>query len=62
MTAAQYARIEALLEKAEEITLEHPLLTPQGRVIQEVIRDALVKVAAERIRAEDREKPVEPAS
>ena len=55
MTSRQYARIEELLVKVEHITEEHPLLTTEGKRIQAELRDMLVKVAAERIRAQDRE-------
>ena len=55
MTSRQYKRIEEIITKAEDVTLEHPLLTPQGRMIQAAIRDLLVKVAAEHARALKRE-------
>jgi hypothetical protein len=55
MTARQYARIEALLEQAEAVTTEHPLLTQRGREIQAIIADTLMKVTAERIRADTRD-------
>ena len=55
MTSRQYQRIEALLEQAEAITMEHQLLTEQGRHIQASIRELLTKAAAEEIRARDRE-------
>jgi hypothetical protein len=64
MTSRQYTRIEDLLSKVEAITLEHPFLTPEGKQIASEIRELLVKVAAERIRAEERERdvPAAPAS
>lgn len=55
MTSRQYKRIEEIITQAEDVTLEHPLLTPQGRAIQAAIRDLLVKVAAEQARAQRRE-------
>ena len=55
MTVQQYRRIEDLMAKVEDITLEHPLITPQGRMLQATIRDLMVKLVAERIRAEERE-------
>jgi hypothetical protein len=55
MTAKQYHRLEILLAEAEAITLEHPLLTPQGKSIQGEVRKLLALVAAEKIRAEQRE-------
>ena len=56
MTSRQYQRIEELVAEAEDVTQEHPLLTPQGRQIQAAIRDLLVKVAAEKVRAEVRQR------
>ena len=41
--------------KVEDITMEHPLLTTEGKRIQAELREMLVKIAAERIRAEARE-------
>jgi hypothetical protein len=54
MTSRQYQRIEKFLEQAEDVTSEHPLLTAEGRNIQAQIRQLLIKVAAEQIRAADR--------
>jgi hypothetical protein len=56
MRSSQYARIEDLLAQADDITMERQLLTDAGREIQKMIRDALAKVSAERIRAEIRER------
>ena len=55
MTAQQYRRMEELMAKVEDITMEHPMLTPQGHSIKVTVRDLVVKVTAERIRTEDRE-------
>lgn len=55
MTSRQYHRIEGLIAGAENITNEHPLLTPQGHEIKAAIKDLLNKVVAERVRAELRE-------
>ena len=55
MTAQQYQRIESLLGQAESVTLEHSLLTPQGRKIQGALREILVLVVAEKYRAEQRD-------
>jgi len=55
MTFRQYNVIEQLLDQAVDVTMEHPLLTPQGRRIQALIRELQVKVEAEKIRAADRE-------
>ena len=55
MTAEQYKRIEELMARVEDITLEQPLATPQGRLIKLAVSELLVKVVAERIRAEERE-------
>jgi hypothetical protein len=55
MKANQYGRIERLLADCESITEEHGIKTPQGKEIQQMIRQVLAKVAQERIRAETRE-------
>ena len=55
MTSRQYQAIEKLLDQAEAITMEHPLLTGEGRLIQTLIRELQTKVAAEQIRAADRD-------
>ena len=56
MTAATYAKIEALLANAEEVLIEAPAPTPKGKEIEAEIRALLVKVETERIRAEMREE------
>jgi hypothetical protein len=57
MTSKQYQRLEILLGQAEAITLEHPLLTPQGKVIQAEVRKVLGLIVAEKFRAQQREDP-----
>jgi hypothetical protein len=55
MTSKQYQRLEGLLAAADEITMEHPLLTPQGKKIQNEIRNLLTLIIAEKFRAQERE-------
>ena len=57
MTSRQYKVIANLLEEAESVTMEHPLLTPEGHVIQKQIQEVLLRVVSEQIRAADRERP-----
>jgi hypothetical protein len=57
MTAKQYQRLEMLLAQAEAITLEHPLLTPEGKLIQAEVRKVLTLIVAEKFRAQLRENP-----
>jgi hypothetical protein len=52
MNSRQYARIEKLLEQAEAVTDEHPLLTIQGNKIKAEVHELLQKVTTERIRTE----------
>ena len=60
MTASQYKRIEELLQKVEDITGEHPLLTPQGHQVRADVQGLLAHVVVERIRAENREDVTAP--
>ncbi len=65
MTARQYSRVESLLAQADDVTMEHALLTPEGRRIQNEIRALLKRVVAEKLRAEERDKtpgPTPPVS
>ena len=56
MTFSDYAKIERLLTVAEDVIKESSLLTPNGQHIQELIRDALRKTTAERLRTQLREE------
>jgi hypothetical protein len=58
MTSKQYQRLEMLLAQAEAITLEHPLLTPEGKLIQAEVRKVLTLIVAEKFRAQLRESPI----
>ena len=51
--------METMLEGVEEITIEEAIHTPRGREIQNRLRDLLLIVTEERIRAEDRETPID---
>jgi hypothetical protein len=67
MTARQYQAIAELLDQAEAITTQYPLLTHEGRLIQAQIKELLIKVAAEQMRVTQRESigkptPKTPAS
>ena len=55
MTARQYQAIAELLDQAEAITAEDPLLTHEGRLIQAQIKELLIKVAAEQMRVTQRD-------
>ncbi len=55
MTARQYQAIAELLDQAEAITVQDPLLTQEGRIIHGQIQELLIRVAAERIRVSERE-------
>jgi hypothetical protein len=55
MPVATYAEIERLLEKAEGLAEEHLNLTARGREIQKAIRELLIAIETERIRAERRD-------
>jgi hypothetical protein len=52
MNSRQYARIEKLLEQAERVTDEHPLVTIQGNRIKSEVHELLQRVTTERIRTE----------
>ena len=60
VTSKEYQRLEILLSQAEMVTLEHATLSLQEKQIQYELSRLLAVIAAEKYRAERREK-VEPS-